>query len=643
MIRKILIANRGEIACRIIRTCQAMGLATVAVYSQADERALHVELADEAIALGGSLPSESYLDQAKIIQAALRTGADAVHPGYGFLAENATFAYQVRVNGLTFIGPSPEAIEAMGDKRVAKLILQDVPYVPGYIGDDQDDATLMEAAQGIGAPLMIKATAGGGGRGMRLVQDLAALPDALAAARREAQQAFGNPSLMLERAILEPRHIEIQVLGDQHGHIIALGERECSIQRRHQKIIEEAPSTALTPELRQRMSETAIGIARQIGYSSVGTVEFLLDGEGQYYFMEMNTRLQVEHPVTEMIYGIDLVRLQIEVARGRALAELLDLARLHPQGHAIEVRVCAEDPHNNFLPVVGHIAYWQAPPYVRTDSGIRSGDVITPYYDSMIAKVIAHGETRSEAIRKLDVALSRLQLLGIKNNVNYLRRILMSDDHLGGLLSTHFIDDHADLLPEPPQRVPLALIACALAQSDLGAYWRNNPNRPLRQRFSQDDETHEVTIEPQAEGRYRAAILGQSYSVQMVAQDGPHFTLVVDGHRQPVTVVHSHGDEWWVHTLRGTLALRWLSPFPAPQARSEEGGSLRAPMTGQVRRVLVEVGQVVQVGELLMILEAMKMEHRIEAPHAGTVEAIRYQVGESVQQDEVLLALRPQA
>jgi acetyl/propionyl-CoA carboxylase alpha subunit len=639
MIRKVLIANRGEIACRIIRTCQALGLATVAVYSQADERALHVELADEAIALGGNLPSESYLDQEKIIQAALRTGSDAIHPGYGFLAENATFAYQVRVNGLIFIGPSPEAIEAMGDKRVAKLILRDVPYVPGYIGDDQSDAALIEAAQAIGAPLMIKATAGGGGRGMRLVHDLAGLPAALEAARREAQQAFGNPSLMLEKAIVMPRHIEVQVFGDQHGHVIALGERECSIQRRHQKIIEESPSTALTPELRQQMSETAVSIARQIGYSSAGTVEFLLDGEGHYYFMEMNTRLQVEHPVTELVYGLDLVRLQIEVARGRALTELIDLARLQPQGHAIEVRVCAEDPQNGFLPVVGRIAHWEAPPYVRTDSGIRSGDLVTPYYDSMIAKVIAHGETRSEAIRKLDVALSRLQLLGIKNNVNYLRRILMNDDHLGGILSTHFIDDHLDLLPEPPQHVPLALIACALAQNDLGQHWRNNPNRALRQRFRQNDETHEVMLTPQGQGRYQASILGQSYEVQVVAQDGPRFILVVDGHRQPVTVVRSQDDEWWVHTLRGTLVLQWLSPFPAPQAAAEAGGSLRAPMTGQVRRVLVEVGQAVQAGDLLMILEAMKMEHRIEAPHAGMVEAIRYQVGESVQQDEVLLTL----
>ncbi|MCS6836708.1 MAG: biotin/lipoyl-binding protein [Anaerolineae bacterium] len=639
MIRKVLIANRGEIACRIIRTCQALGLATVAVYSQADERALYVEMADEAIALGGHLPSESYLDQAKIIQAALRSGADAIHPGYGFLAENATFAYQVRVNGLTFIGPSPEAIEAMGDKRVAKLILQGVPYVPGYIGDDQSDAALIEAAQTIGAPIMIKATAGGGGRGMRLVNDLAALPEALAAARREAEQAFGNPSLMLEKAITVPRHIEVQVFGDQHGHVIALGERECSVQRRHQKIIEESPSTALTPELRQRMCETAISIARQIGYSSAGTVEFLLDSDGNYYFMEMNTRLQVEHPVTEMIYGLDLVRLQIEVARGRSLAELIDLDALRPQGHAIEVRVCAEDPQNNFLPVVGRILHWEAPPYVRTDSGVRSGDLVTPYYDSMIAKVIAHGETRSEAIRKLDVALARLQLLGIKNNVNYLRRVLMSDDHLGGILSTRFIDDHPELLPEPPQRVPLALIACALAQDDLSQHWRNNPNRAIRQRFRQDGETHEVALSPQGQGVYQASILEQTYTVQVIAQDSPRFILVVDGHRQPVTVVCGQTNEWWVHTLRGTLVLQWLSPFPAPQASAEAGGSLRAPMTGQVRRVLVEVGQVVKSGDLLMILEAMKMEHRIEAPHDGTVEAIRYQVGETVQQDEVLLAL----
>lgn len=639
-IRKLLIANRGEIACRIIRTCREMGIATVAVYSDADQNALHVEMADEAVHVGSAPASESYLNQAKLIEAALWTGADAIHPGYGFLAENAQFAYLVRSAGLIFVGPSAESIEAMGDKRMAKVLLHEVPYVPGYIGDDQSDEALLKAADDIGMPIMVKATAGGGGKGMRLVQERAALPEALSAARREAEQAFGNPSLMLERAILQPRHIEVQVFGDQHGTVIALGERECSIQRRHQKIIEETPSTALTPELRTAICQTAVHIAQQIGYYSAGTIEFLLDTDQRFYFMEMNTRLQVEHPVTEAVFGIDLVRWQIEVACGHPLDSLTGGRTLSPQGHAIEVRVCAEDPANHFLPVIGDIIHWSPPPYVRTDAGIRSGDSISPYYDSMIAKVIAHGKNRAEAIQRLDYALAHLQLLGIKNNVHYLRRILLHDEHLEGKISTQFIAQHPELSSEVATVPVVALIGAALSREPAGKAWRNNPNRPVIQRFRFNEQVHEVALQATPQG-YRAQVLNLDVPVQVIERHATGFTLVVDGHRQPVTVVQGKGDDIWTHTLTATNLIHWVSPFPAPQTQdAEAGGGLHAPMTGQVRKVMVEVGQSVEKGTLLLIMEAMKMEHRIEAPYAGIVEQVRYGVGDSVQQDEVLLSLK---
>lgn len=646
MIRKILVANRGEIACRIIRTCQAMGLATVAVYSDADKHSLAVEMADEAIYIGGNAPSESYINASAVLEAAQRTGANAIHPGFGFLAENASFAYQVAAAGLIFIGPNPSAIEAMGDKRIAKLMLEGVPMVAGYMGDAQDNETLIAEAERIGYPLMVKASAGGGGKGMRLVSAPADLPDALESARREAQKAFGNPSLLIERAILTPRHIEVQIFGDQHGNVIAIGERECSIQRRHQKIVEETPSTALTPELRARMCATAVSIGKQIGYSNAGTVEFLLDSDNNYYFMEMNTRLQVEHPVTEMVYGVDLVRWQIEVARNRTLDELLSETPLEPRGHAIEVRVYAEDPANDFLPVIGKIAYYEAPPYVRTDDGIRTGDEVTPFYDPMLAKVIAHAPTRFEAIRQLDYALSRTKLLGIKNNIGYLRRVLTSPEHLAGLLSTRFVEEHADLLAGPTGVPSVALIAVSVARQRDDAhkigYWRNLPARPICETFALGDNDHvDVFLRPTPEG-YDVTLNGQRYTVEVVHRDGANLTLVINGHRQSVTVASVDGITWWAHTMQGTSAMMWVSPLPALQTQAgDSGGSLRAPMAGKVVSVAVEAGQAVEKGALLLIMEAMKMEHRIEAPQDGTINAVFYNAGDSVQADEVLVDFAP--
>ncbi len=646
MIRKILIANRGEIACRIVRTCREMGIATVAIFSDADENALHVELADEAIHIGGSEPSESYLNMHRILDAAFRSGADAIHPGYGFLAENAGFAYIIISSGLIFIGPPPEAMEAMGDKRTAKLLLQGIPFVPGYIDDDQSDNTLVAAADQIGYPIMIKASAGGGGKGMRYVTQKNEMVEALAAARREAKSSFGSDDLLLERAILQPRHIEVQIVGDQHGTVIALGERECSIQRRHQKIIEETPSPALNADLRRQMFEAAVSIGQQIGYHSVGTVEFLLDEDKNFYFMEMNTRLQVEHPVTEMVYGVDLVRWQIEIARGRPLDAFIPGGQAakdigyHPSGHAMEVRLYAEDPSNHFLPVIGPILEWQEPHGVRTDSGIRTGDAISPYYDPMIAKIIAHGETRTETLRKLDYALSNTILLGLRNNLAFLRRVLMNDEHLGGLLSTHFIDEHPELLGETVELDSFALVAAALTHQPYQEHWRNNAHRHIKHTFQHNGQIHEVRVQPHGGTRFTVLHGSMSYEAYLIDWTAPHLILRLNGYQQTVHVVHNSG-AIWVHTRQGTTVLYWQTPMPLPNQRSETQSSLRSPMPGQIIQVMVEEGQQVKQGDLLMIMEAMKMEHRIEAPYDGIVESLRYQLGDKVPQDAVLLALKP--
>ncbi|XWX05354.1 biotin carboxylase N-terminal domain-containing protein [Aggregatilineales bacterium SYSU G02658] len=642
MIRKLLIANRGEIAVRIIRTCRAMGIVTVVAYAEPDRDSLAVELADEAVALGGATPSESYLVIEKIVNAALKTGADAVHPGFGFLAENAQLAYQLAANGLTFVGPSPSSIEAMGDKRIAKTMLKDVPFVPSYYGDDQADETFTHEAARIGYPIMVKAAAGGGGRGMRLVQQPADLLEALASARREAAQAFGSDSLMLERALLTPRHIEVQIIGDQHGHVIALGERECSVQRRHQKIIEEAPSTALTPDLRQRICDTAVSIGQQIGYYNAGTVEFLLDTDGQFYFMEMNTRLQVEHPVTEMIYGVDLVRWQIRIAEGARLSDFMGDAPPQPRGHAVEVRVYAEDPSSQFLPVTGPIHHFQASPHARTDSGVRSGDVVSPYYDPMIAKVIAHADTRAEALRALHYALGETQLIGITNNIAYLRRVLLHPDHVAGKLSTRFVDDHADLLPEPTAIPAAALVAAALSRANVSQRWRNFHNRPAVQRFMSGDTPFTVALESTPSGQWQATVGDAVHLLALHPDDDQHRTFTLDGHRRRAAVFNV-GDQVWVHLDGTTYALRWVNPLPITATRREAAGSLRAPMPGKIIRVAVEQGQAVAAGDLLMILEAMKMEHRIEAPYDGVVSVLCYQEGETVSADEILLELAQSA
>jgi acetyl/propionyl-CoA carboxylase alpha subunit len=650
MIRKLLIANRGEIACRIIRTCREMGISTVAVYSDADARALHVERADEAIDLGASPAPESYLNIEKLIAAAKRAGADAIHPGYGFLAENARFAQAVLEAGLIFVGPPPSAIQAMGSKRGAKLMLKGIPVVPGYLGDDQSDARLAAEAAQIGFPVMVKASAGGGGKGMRQVQTPDELPAALEAARREALQAFGDDTLLLEKVVHNPRHVEVQIFGDQHGNVIALGERECTIQRRHQKIIEETPSTALTPDLRAHMFEAARSIGTQLGYYSAGTVEFLVDDRKNFYFMEVNTRLQVEHPITEETTGFDLVRWQIMVAEGFPLPDM----DVYPAGHAIEVRIYAEDPANEFLPSTGRILRWREPTDVRVDSGVRTGDDVTVYYDPMLAKVVAYGEHREGAIRRLDHALRELQLLGVRHNIAFLRRVLTHPDHMAGNITTTFIGDHPELFAPDEPLPAAALAAAALARFQPmpsasntdpigGQHWRNNPNRPIRERFKHEGLEYEVYLMPLGGDRCTAQINGQTYDVRVWSRinGGQDITLSLDGHRQTVTVVPGDGGTWWVHLDGRSAALTWLSPLPESKRAAEAAGSLHAPMPGQIRAVNVQVGQQVGEGDTLVILEAMKMEHRIKAPYAGAVAAVYYQVGQSVPVDAVLLELRP--
>lgn len=644
MIRKLLIANRGEIACRIIRTCREMGIATVAVFSDADNEALHVEMADEAVHIGASPASESYLNIETIIAAAQHTNADAIHPGYGFLAENAEFAQAVLDADLIWVGPQPEVIAAMGDKREAKQLLQDIPYVPGYTDANQGDDVLIEAAIEIGYPIMIKAAAGGGGKGMRSVDNADMMPEALAAARREAKQSFGNDILMLEKRLIKPRHIEVQVIGDHHGNVMVLGERECSIQRRHQKIIEESPAFGLDDNLRQQIHATALQVAEQLDYQNAGTVEFLLDSDGQFYFMEMNTRLQVEHPVTEAVYGIDLVRWQLEIAEGVYLDDLLPLPisfndySLKPEGHAIEVRVYAEDPTNGFLPVTGEVLHWQVPDSVRVDAGVQSGDTISTHYDPMLAKVIAHGHDRHEAIRKLDYALSKIKFMGMRNNIAFLRRVLMQNEHLSGTISTQFLDEHPELMDNDIALSPAFVIAATLAKSNGQSRWRNNPNRPIKHNFTYNNEHIEILLTANS-NNYEAAIGEDVYSVILKnVMDSP-YTIVVDGHQQTYTVIQGKHDEWWVHSIDGTVKLVWQNPLPLPNTQASEQGSLRAPMPGQVISLNVEVGETVEQGSLLLIMEAMKMEHRIQAPYDGTVETIHYQVGDSVQQDDILLAL----
>lgn len=643
---KILIANRGEIALRIMRTARRLGYGAVAVYSDADRGALHVREADQAVRIGEALPSQSYLKIEAIIAAAKTSGADAVHPGYGFLAENEDFAQACREAGLVFIGPSPEAIKAMGNKAGAKEIMlaAGVPCVPGYQGADQNDGVMLAEAQKIGFPVMIKAVAGGGGRGMRLVTDAAAFPDSLRSARSEAQGAFGDPNVILERAIVDPRHIEIQVFGDRHGNAIHLGERDCSVQRRHQKLIEEAPSPAVSPQLRARMGAVAVAAVKSIGYEGAGTLEFLLDASGEFYFMEMNTRLQVEHPVTEAITGLDLVELQLRVASGEPLG--LRQEDITFSGHAIEVRLCSEDAGHDFMPQSGRMALWQTPEGIRVEHAMQSGSEIPPFYDSMIAKLISVGATRDEARGKLICGLEQTAAFGVTTNQGFFISCLRHPAFAKGEATTAFIGQHREeLLAQRTDATSEAALAAVLlyVTDPLAPPWRSGRTLaatfPVPARIELDHGIHDVEVGRERDGGYVAGLENTLYRVEIDGVDGDTIRVRRNGHAESIKWSRE-GDRLFLLHRGVTLAVRDLTrAAPATAASTGGDGKVRAAMNGRVVAVLVKQGERVEAGQPVMTLEAMKMEHVHTAPISGTIAAIDVAEGEQVTTGKIVVEI----
>ena len=636
---KVLVANRGEIARRIIRSARAAGYRTAAVYSDADAGALHVREADQAIHVGPAPARESYSCIERLIEAAQRSGADAVHPGYGFLAENAGFARACREAGLVFIGPPAEAIAAMGDKAEAKRRMQaaGVPCIPGYEGEDQSDASLHAAAEKLGFPVMIKAAAGGGGRGMRLARSDREFADRLRSARAEARAAFGDDRLLLERAIARARHVEIQILADRYGNAVHPGERDCSVQRRHQKIIEEAPSPAVTAELRARMGAAAVAATKAIGYEGAGTLEFLLDDAGEYYFMEMNTRLQAEHPVTEALTGLDLVELQLRVASGEALALRQEDVRF--SGHAIEVRLCAESPEKSFLPQSGAIALWREPEHLRVEHALESGATVPPHYDSMIAKLIAHGATREDARRRLLAGLQDTVALGIGTNQAFLARCLAHPAFADGGATTAFVDEHlAELLPpdaEPEQAALAALLLYATARGGAPVS-PLAPRLPIPLRFEMDDHALDATVVRRDRARFDVSIGAQVFEMELLELEAPVFRFRCAGVAERA-VFHRDGAKLSFHCRGRPHAVADLT-WAATRRGGEEAadGKVVSATTGRVAAILVAVGDEVQKGQPLLTLEAMKMEHMHCAPVAGKVTAIHVAAGEQVPAGRLL-------
>ncbi|MET3909427.1 geranyl-CoA carboxylase alpha subunit [Bradyrhizobium sp. S3.3.6] len=634
---KVLVANRGEIALRVMRSARQLGLSVVAVYSDADRDALHVRQADQAVRIGEALPAQSYLNIPAIIAAARVSGADAVHPGYGFLAENEEFAQACKDAGLVFIGPSPQAIAALGNKAGAKEIMKKagVPIVPGYQGADQSDEVMLAEARKIGFPVMIKAVAGGGGRGMRLVTSAACFADALRSARSEAEAAFGDPTVIIERAIRNPRHIEIQVFGDSHGNAIHLGERDCSVQRRHQKLIEEAPSPAVTPELRARMGEVAVAAVKALRYEGAGTLEFLLDERGEFYFMEMNTRLQVEHPVTEAITGLDLVELQLRVARGEQLTVKQQDVKF--AGHAIEVRLCSEDAAQDFMPQSGRMARWQVPDGIRVEHALQSGSEIPPFYDSMIAKVISHGATREEARGRLIVGLEQLTALGVTTNQAFLLSCLRHPGFIRGEATTAFIGTHREelLAPRADAAFDTTLAGLLLYVTNPRApSWRSGRSLsatfPLPAKIEIAGHVLELDVTRERDGSYTVATDGRQdkFEIEQLGPDTIRFRH--DGVMDSARFLRDRDRLYLQH--RGIpLAVTDLT-LAAPKAAASNGGDgkVRAAMNGRVVAVLVKPGDRVTAGQPVMTLEAMKMEHVHKAGIDGVVSAIDVAEGEQV-------------
>ena len=644
-LQKILIANRGEIAVRVIRTARQLGFRTVAVYSEADAGSLHVAEADQAVCIGAAAVADSYLVAENILAAAAKTGADAIHPGYGFLSENAAFARACEEAGITFIGPGCAAIELMGSKRLSKIAMLEagVPCIPGYQGADQSDAVLIEKAAEIGFPIMVKASAGGGGRGMRLVFKASELAAHIKTARSEAQGAFGSGELILERAVIEPRHIEIQVFADSHGNVVYLGERDCSIQRRHQKVVEEAPSPFVDEALRKRMGAAAVNAAKSCDYRGAGTVEFLVDSDKNFYFLEMNTRLQVEHPVTEMITGLDLVAWQLLVAAGAPLPLTQGQIQLH--GHALEVRLYAEDPRNNFMPQTGKILNWQIPERegIRIDHGIQQGQVVSPHYDPMLAKVIAYGENRSIAIRKLASAVQDTQLLGVNNNKLFLQNILRHPVFAEGGATTAFIEQHFSADASMDSAEPSA---ATLSKAAVLFYQRGEDSR--RNWSTAANNTYFFHLEfDGAVFHARVSEVGDTYSVlvgeaitdlQIVSLSGNRCAMVCNGIRE--TVAFSFDDEsLCIDDGSGHFIFDDITHRPAVAAQAAGTGQVKASMDGAIIDILVSQGEAVAKGQTIVVLEAMKMEHQLKAGIAGIVESITAQVGQQVKSKQILVTI----
>ena len=662
MFKKILIANRGEIACRVAATARKLGVQTVAVYSDVDANAKHVLACDEAVHIGGPSPKDSYLRGERIIDAAKATGAEAVHPGYGFLSENEDFAQACADAGLVFIGPPPSAIKAMGLKAESKQLMEKagVPLVPGYHGANQDPALLRREADRIGYPVLIKASAGGGGKGMRAVSSGEEFDAALASCKREAINSFGDDAVLIERYVTRPRHIEIQVFGDTQGHVVYLFERDCSVQRRHQKVLEEAPAPGMSEQRRREMGEAAVAAAKAVGYVGAGTVEFIAEpnGEGdlRFYFMEMNTRLQVEHPVTEAITGLDLVDWQLRVASGEPLPLAQDQLRI--RGHAIEARVSAENPDANFLPATGRLDVYRMPPaaefelgHVRVDGGVREGDAISPYYDPMIAKLIVWGADREQALARLDAALAQTHIVGLHTNVAFLRRVVQSRSFAQADLDTALIErERAVLFDAPP--LPLEVAAAGVVAHTLAAEkalenddpwsrrdgWRLH-GAALRRFDIETQGTHHVArLERSHRGEMVLAIGERRWPFSAASRGGGMHDVTLAAQRHVLTI-YATGERFNIFAAAGSASLREIDPIAHAADGAAEGGRLTAPMPGRVIAFLAKPGDRVTLGQPLAVMEAMKMEHTITAPRDGTIEELLYAVGDQVSEGGELLRL----
>ncbi|MCD0502740.1 acetyl/propionyl/methylcrotonyl-CoA carboxylase subunit alpha [Bordetella petrii] len=673
MFDTLLIANRGEIACRVAATARRLGIRTVAVYSDADAGARHVAACDVAVHIGGPEPRASYLRGDAILQAARDTGAQAIHPGYGFLSENEAFAQAAADAGIAFVGPPASAIAAMGSKSAAKALMEKagVPLVPGYHGDNQDPQFLKTQADSIGYPVLIKASAGGGGKGMRVVESAGAFLDALASCQREAASSFGDDRVLIERYLQKPRHIEIQVFADAHGNCVYLFERDCSVQRRHQKVIEEAPAPGMTPERRQAMGEAAVAAARAVGYVGAGTVEFIAEPDGRFYFMEMNTRLQVEHPVTEMITGHDLVEWQLRVAAGQPLPAAQEDLRI--DGHAIEARIYAENPDKGFLPSIGTLGYLELPPHVafangpvRVDGGVRMGDTITPYYDPMIAKLIVHGADRDQARARMIQALAHTHAVGVQTNVAFLTRLMQDEAFAGADLDTGLIERQRQTLLPPPAPADTAVLALAtaallvrqgLAPSagqaakpatdpwDVRDGWRLGGRYQQTLQWLDGDTLREVGVVRQGQAwTLQNGEQAQPFSWRAQPGANPNLAyglrIALGGHESTGTVV-LQGEKAYVFREGRTQVLGLHDPLAhAQDGQADHGGGLTAPMPGKIISIAVKAGDSVSKGQPLLVMEAMKMEHTISAPADGKVEELFYAVGDQVAEGAELVAIQ---